>query len=80
MTSNPLLCTNAASQVPQLFSGDFSLVFSTTPTLTGVYSFTVRVTDALGAFTDIPVNVTVNPYLASGLNNAKNKIWREEFR
>ena len=80
--TNPYTFTapNAASQLPQTFSGDFSLVFSTTPTNVGVSGFTIRVTDALGAFTDIPINVMVNPYLAGGLNNAQNKIWREEFR
>ena len=80
--ANPVTFTApiSASQLPQTFSGNFSLVFSATPTSVTTSVFSVTVTDAAGAVVVIPVNVTVNPFLAGGLNDAKNKVWREDFR
>ncbi len=80
--ANPVTFTapNAAGQIPLTFSGDFSLVFSATPPATTTSVFTVRVTDATGAFLDVPVSVTVNAFKTGTLNNATNKIWREDFR
>ena len=82
--TNPVTFTapNSASQLPQTFSGNFSLVFSATPAAATPSVFTVTVTDAGTpvASVVIPVNVTVNPFLTGGLNNATNKVWREDFR
>lgn len=80
--ANPVTFTapGAAGQIPLTFSGDFSLVFSATPPAATTSAFTVRVTDATGAFVDVPVNVTVNAYKTGTLNNATNKIWHEDFR
>ena len=80
--TNPVTFTapNSASQLPQTFSGGFSLVFSATPSSITTSIFSVTVTDANGAAVVIPVNVTVNPFLTGGLNNATNKVWREDFR
>lgn len=74
---------NAAGQMPQTFSGDFSLVFSATPSAATTSAFTLRVTDATGAFVDLPVTnttVTVNAFKSGTLNSAVNKSWREDFR
>ena len=80
--TNPVTFTapNAAGQIPLTFSGDFSLVFSATPPAATTSTFTLRVTDATGAFLDVQVNVTVNPFKTGTLNNATNKIWHEDFR
>lgn len=79
---NPLVFTapNPASQMPLTFDGDFKIVFSATPAAANVSSFTVRVTDATGAFADLPVNVTVNAFKSGALNSATTKSWREDFR
>ena len=80
--TNPVTFTapNAAGQIPLTFSGDFSLVFSATPPAATTSIFTLRVTDATGAFLDVPVNITVNAFKTGNLNDAANKIWREDFR
>ena len=60
--------------------GDFNLVFSATPASAGVYSFTVRITDATGRIVDRVTPVTVNPFGTGGANDAAGGVWREEFR
>lgn len=71
---------NLAGQMPQTYSGNFSLVYAATPPSATISPFTLRVTDANGAFTDVTVNVTVDNFKSGTLNDATNKIWREEFR
>lgn len=80
--TNPVTFTapNVAGQIPLTFSGSFSLVFSATPSAATTSVFTLRVTDAVGVFVDVPVNITVNAFKTGTLNNAANKIWREDFR
>ena len=80
--SNPVAFTapNLAGQMPQTFSGSFSLVYAATPPSATTSIFTLRVTDANGSFVDVPVNITVNAFKTGTLNNATNKIWREDFR
>jgi hypothetical protein len=77
--ANPVVFTspNVAGQLPQSFSGDFNLVFSATPATATTSVFTLRVTDANGAFIDLPVNVTVNAF-NTGITTTKS--WREDFR
>ena len=70
---------NVAGQIPLGFNGDFSLVYTATPPAATTSVFTLRVTDATGAFTDVPISVPVNAFSAP-LNDAKNKIWREDFK
>lgn len=60
--------------------GDFNLVFSATPASAGVYSFTVRITDATGRIVDRVTPVTVSPFGTGGANDAAGGVWREEFR
>jgi hypothetical protein len=80
--ANPITFTapNAGSQLPVTFNGDFSLVFSATPNAATTSVFTVRVTDANGAFLDIPLSVSVNAFKSGTLNSATSKTWREDFR
>ena len=80
--ANPVTFTapSAASRLPLTFDGDFNLVFSATPTVTGASNFTVTVTDAGGDVVSVPVTVTVNPYAdANGLNNVNSNSWREQL-
>lgn len=80
--SNPVSFTapNPAGQLPLTFSGSFSLVFSATPSAATTSTFTLTVTDSNNAVVNVPVTVTVNAFKTGTLNNAGNKIWREDFR
>ncbi len=80
--ANPVIFTapNVAGQLPLTFSGDYNLVYTATPASATVSSFTVRVTDAGGSFSDVPVSVTVSAFKSGTLNDALNLIWREDFR
>lgn len=80
--TNPVTFTapNLASQLPLTFSGSFAIVFASTPSSSTTSVFTLRVTDANGAFQDIPASVTVNSFKTGALNDAINKAWREDFR
>jgi hypothetical protein len=40
----------------------------------------VRVTDANGLFTDIPLPITVNAFKSGTLNDAASRVWREIFQ
>jgi hypothetical protein len=81
--ANPVTFTspNVANQLPLSFGGDFSLVFSATPTSIGTSTFPVNVTDANGVTVTVTVPVTVNPFDPAGLNSVTNgiRIWREQF-
>ncbi len=80
--ANPLTFTapNTAGQVPLTFSGSFSMVFSATPAGTTASTFTLVVTDSAGTAVNVPVGVTVNAFKTGTLNNAGNKLWREDFK
>ena len=80
--ANPVTFTapNIAGQMPLTFGGSFSLVYAATPPSAIVSAFSLRITDAGGAFTDVPLSITVNPYKTGTLNDAVGKVWREEFK
>ena len=80
--ANPVTFTapNVAGQMPLTFSERYSLVFSATPAAATTSIFTLRVTDSSGVFVDVPASVTVSAFKTGTLNNATNKIWREDFR
>ena len=69
-----------ATQMPLASGGDFAVVYASTPAAATASVFTVRVTDANGLFSDLPVTVTVNAFKAGTLNDAAGRVWREEFR
>ena len=71
---------SVATQMPLASGGDFSVVYAATPPAATASVFTVRVTDANGLFSDIPLTVTVNAFKAGSLNDAAGRTWREEFR
>ena len=71
---------NPAGQIPLTFSGNFSLVFSATPIAATTSIFNLVVTDSNGIATIVPVSIVVDPFKTGVLNNATNKIWREDFR
>ncbi len=77
--ANPIVFSapNVAGQLPVTFSGDFNLVFSSTPAAATTSTFSLRVTDANGLFLDIPLNVTVDPF-TPGTTTIRS--WREDFR
>ena len=80
--ANPVTFTapNVASRLPLGFDGNFNLLFSATPAVSGSSIFTVNVTDAGGDVVSVPVSVTVNPFQdADGLNSVINSSWRELF-
>jgi len=65
---------------PTFNDGNYSLLFSATPTTTGVSTFTVRVTDDNGAFVDHTTSVTVNAFNPAGPNATNSSTWREIFQ
>jgi len=65
---------------PTFNDGNYSLLFSATPTTTGVSTFTVRVTDDNGAFVDHTIPVTVNAFDPTGPNLTNPSTWREIFQ
>lgn len=79
---NPVTFTapNIAGHMPVLQTGDFSIVYATTPAAATISVFTIRVTDANGDSEDVPVSVTVNAFKSGTLNDAVNRNWREETR
>ena len=80
--ANPVTFTapTIAERMPLTFTGDFSIVYATSPAVAGPNIFNIRVTDANGIFQDIPLTVTVNAFKSGTLNNSANRIWREDFR
>ena len=80
--ANPVTFTapNLAGQLPKTFGGEFGLVFTAMPSAATSSTFTLRVTDSTGVAVDVPVTVTVSAFNTDGLNNAKNKVWHEDFR
>ena len=65
---------------PNFYDGNYSLLFSATPTTTGSSTFTVRVTDDNGVFVDHTTLVTVNPFDPTGPNLTNPSTWREIFQ
>lgn len=63
-------------------SGDFSLLFSSTPAATGNYTFTLLLTDDNGVGRTRTVVVPVNPFGAGSINLTApaTPTWREQFQ
>lgn len=80
--ANPVTFTapDAAGQMPLGFGGRYSVVYATTPAAATTSVFTLRVTDANGAFVDHPLSVTVNAFKSGTLNRATTRTAREDFR
>lgn len=80
--ANPVTFTapDVAGQMPLGFGGRFGVVYATTPAAATTSVFTLRVTDANGAFVDHPLNVTVNAFKSGTLNRATTRTAREDFR
>lgn len=83
--ANPVTFTAPAANVLVLTSpvkrGEYSLVFSSVPTVAGMSTFVLRITDVNGDFVDRNVDVTINPFGSGGLNDLQQpRQWREEFR
>jgi hypothetical protein len=72
----------AAERIPLDYTGEFSLVFSAMPVVTGVSNFTVTITDAaIPPNTRTPVTpVVVNAFDPVGPNATDSFVWQEEFR
>ncbi len=63
-------------------SGDFSLLFSSTPVATGNYTFTLLLTDDNGVGRTRNVVVPVNPFGTGSINliSPATPTWREQFQ
>jgi hypothetical protein len=72
-----------ANQITLGGTGNFSLILDT-PTTTGSYTFTLVITDDLGASVTQPTtnSITINPFNSGtpSLNSTIPGTWREEFR
>ncbi len=83
--ANPIFYSAPASANQMLpdASGDFTIVFSATPTTTGVNTFNVTITDANATpiVKTYATSVTVNPFDSSpgGPNAAGTEVWKENY-
>ena len=73
---------NATAQMPTDKTGDFSVVFSATPSSAGTSVFTVSVTDGTNTanHNGPETTVTVNAFRSGTLNQTQPSIWREIFQ
>ena len=73
---------NPAAQMPTDKAGDFSVVFSATPSSAGTSVFTVSVTDGTNTanHNGPETTVTVNAFRSGTLNQTQPSIWREIFQ
>ena len=73
---------NPAAQMPTDTTGDFSVVFSATPSSAGSSVFTVSVTDGTNTanHNGPETTVTVNAFGSGTLNQTQPSIWREIFQ
>jgi len=73
---------NPAAQMPTDKTGDFSVVFSATPSSAGTSVFTVSVTDGTNTanHNGPETTVTVNAFRSGTLNQTQPSIWREIFQ
>jgi len=71
-----------AAQMPTDKTGDFSVVFSATPSSAGSSVFTVSVTDGTNTanHNGPETTVTVNAFGSGTLNQTQPSIWREIFQ
>lgn len=70
---------NATDRIPVGRDGDFNLLFSSTPAITGSYTFNIAITDATGRTDTLPTTVTVNPFGSDGKNSTETEVWRESY-
>jgi len=73
---------NAAAQMPNNALGDFTVVYSATPSSAGSSVFTVSVTDGTNTanHNGPETTVTVNAFGSGTLNQTQPSIWREIFQ
>ncbi len=73
---------NPAAQMPNNALGDFTVVFSATPSSAGSSVFTVSVTDGTNTanHSGPETTVTVNAFGSGTLNQTQPSIWREIFQ
>jgi hypothetical protein len=78
--ANVVFTAPVGSEMPQNFSGDFMLTF-TTPSTTGATPFNITVTDTTPLSKTVSAPVTLNPFGSGSpnLNNTSTGTWREQF-
>lgn len=67
-------------RIPDTRAGNFSVVFTSTPSATGTYNFSVTVTDDGGNSATHTTPVTVNAFGSGSLNQTSPGPWRENFQ
>ena len=70
----------AADRMPVGNSGDFSLVFSSTPSAPATYTFGLTLTDENGVAKSLNVDVPVATFGTGTINSATPSTWREIFQ
>ncbi len=70
----------AGTVLPTGASGDFSLVFTSTPSATGTYTFSLNVTDQNAVSKTVTVDVPVATFGSGTINVASPATWREVFQ
>jgi hypothetical protein len=61
-------------------SGDFSLVFTPTPSAAGTYTFSLDLTDENGVTRNRTVDVPVTTFGTGTLNSSSPATWHEVFQ
>jgi hypothetical protein len=70
----------AGTVLPITASGDFSLVFTQTPSAVGTYAFSLNVTDQNAILKTVTVNVPVAGFGSGTLNVSTPATWHEVFQ
>ena len=70
----------AGTVLPTGASGDFSLVFTSTPSATGTYTFSLNVTDQNAVSKTVTVDVPVATFGSGTINVASPATWRKVFQ
>jgi large repetitive protein len=70
----------AGTVLPTGASGDFSLVFTSTPSATGTYTFSLNVTDQNAVSKTVTVDVPVAAFGSGTINVASPATWHEVFQ
>lgn len=69
-------------RMPIGMSGEFSLLFSGTPSSAGNYTFNITITDdqSTPLVKTVQTMITVNPFKTGGLNATDTGVWQEEVK